>query len=263
VLNKVFKDKNHRYLIKRLFLRVKSDLIDKKSTITYVLNDRLKHPFMEDICTSSQECQDNRNKILDVAESLFAQNGFEATSLREITSTAGINLAAVNYYFRSKDNLIVETLSRAIRPINKQRLDALEQAIAESSPHTVPLEKIIESFIRPCLEISFDPKREQCFRLLGRSMSERGNFIQEIVTKDWVPIVQRYMEEFLKVLPHFSKEDVLWKMTFMVGSVVHTSCFRKDMNYFYQEAPPQDFESTLKRLVQFSVAGFSMKESSL
>jgi AcrR family transcriptional regulator len=217
---------------------------------------------MEKSC-STQECIDNREKILDAAEALFAQKGFEATSLREITSTAGINLAAVNYYFRSKDNLIVETLSRAIRPLNQQRIDALDKAIQEHAPDKVPLEKIIESFIRPCLEVSFDPKREQCFRLLGRSMSERGNFIQELVSKDWAPIVQRYMDEFCKVLPQYSKEDILWKMTFMVGSVVHTSCFRKDMDLIFKDSPSQDLELTLKRLVQFSVAGFSQKETSL
>ena len=40
--------------------------------------------------------QDTKSRILDAAESLFMQHGFEATSLRQLTTAAGVNLAAVN-----------------------------------------------------------------------------------------------------------------------------------------------------------------------
>ncbi|NJK90603.1 MAG: TetR/AcrR family transcriptional regulator [Blastochloris sp.] len=81
---------------------------------------------------------DTRQRILDSAESLFAENGFEATSLRAITSVAGVNLASVNYHFGSKDNLIVEVLARAIRPLNEQRLHLLDLEIKKNRTSNRP-----------------------------------------------------------------------------------------------------------------------------
>ena len=57
--------------------------------------------------------QNTRDRILDAAEELFAEQGF-SSSLRNITSSAGVNLAAVNYHFGSKETLIEELFSRRI-----------------------------------------------------------------------------------------------------------------------------------------------------
>ncbi len=59
---------------------------------------------------------DTKTRILDSAESLFAEHGFEGTSLRQITSAAGVNLASVNYHFRSKDELIRAIFARRVEP---------------------------------------------------------------------------------------------------------------------------------------------------
>ena len=67
-----------------------------------------------------------KERILDAAEKLFGMNGFEATSLRDITAEAGVNLAAVNYHFHSKDSLIDATIERRIEPVNRKRLELLE-----------------------------------------------------------------------------------------------------------------------------------------
>jgi AcrR family transcriptional regulator len=92
--------------------------------------------------------------------------------MRAITAEAGVNLASVNYYFRSKDNLIAEVLCRAIRPLNKQRLALLQQEIDVYQPAPVLLPKILNALFRLCLEISFDSSRQNVFQLLGRSLSE-------------------------------------------------------------------------------------------
>ena len=61
-------------------------------------------------------------RILDAAEQLFAEKGFAETSLRLITSKAGVNLAAVNYHFGSKEELFEAVLTRRLDPMNQQRL---------------------------------------------------------------------------------------------------------------------------------------------
>ena len=72
------------------------------------------------------ERTDTKAKILDTAENLFGVNGFESVSLRDITSHAGVNLAAVNYHFQTKDHLIDAVIARRIEPVNARRLELLE-----------------------------------------------------------------------------------------------------------------------------------------
>ena len=62
-----------------------------------------------------------KDRILDAAESLFMEHGFEATSLRSITAAAGVNLAAVNYHFGSKEELFQAVLTRRLDPMNQER----------------------------------------------------------------------------------------------------------------------------------------------
>ena len=66
-----------------------------------------------------------KDRILDAAESLFMEHGYEATSLRAITSAAGVNLASVNYHFGSKEELFQAVLTRRLDPMNQERLDLL------------------------------------------------------------------------------------------------------------------------------------------
>ena len=76
---------------------------------------------------------DTKKRILDTAEGLFAEHGFPATSMRDITNAAGVNLAAINYHFGSKESLLIAVLQRRTLPINiarLSRLDALEAAAA-------------------------------------------------------------------------------------------------------------------------------------
>ena len=63
--------------------------------------------------TESRTSQpETRDRILDAAERLFVEHGFEGTSMRMITGAANANLAAVNYHFGSKDALIQAVFRR-------------------------------------------------------------------------------------------------------------------------------------------------------
>src|ERR1700732_4679792 len=92
-----------------------------------------------------------KDRILDAAERLFGENGVEATSLRAITAEAGVNLAAVNYHFQSKEALVQAVIGRRMGPWNAQRLALLDAYEAEAGEAAVPLEKIIDAFLRPVI----------------------------------------------------------------------------------------------------------------
>src|SRR5271163_200520 len=94
---------------------------------------------------------DTKTRILDAAEKLFALKGFEATSLRDITAEAQVNLAAVNYHFQSKDSLIDAVIVRRIEPVNRRRLEMLAAAGPDPA-----LEQILRAFLTPALELNLE-----------------------------------------------------------------------------------------------------------
>src|SRR5207342_676033 len=84
-----------------------------------------------------------KDRILDAAESLFMEHGYEATSLRAITSGAGVNLASVNYHFGSKEELFQAVLTRRLDPMNQERLDLLSALERAAAPKAVRCEQIL------------------------------------------------------------------------------------------------------------------------
>src|ERR1700681_651962 len=90
---------------------------------------------------------DTKTRILDVAEKLFGESGFDATSLRDITAAAHVNLAALNYHFQSKESLIDAVIERRFEPVNQRRLEML--AAAGPNPS---VEQIVEAFVGPLFE---------------------------------------------------------------------------------------------------------------
>ncbi len=198
---------------------------------------------------------ENRVKILEAAEILFGRHGFSATSLRAITAEAGVNLASVNYYFGSKDQLIVEVLARAIRPLNERRLALLAEARLAHPATPMPLPLILECMLRPCLEIAFDRSRERTFQLLGRSLSEEGNFIEQIIEREWTPVVGKFMQALKETLPTVPESEIYWRIHFTVGAMIHTSCHHRDLTLLSGGLCQLDLEPTLARLIHYSSAG--------
>src|SRR5512142_2236986 len=98
-------------------------------------------------------------RILDAAEQLFMEHGFEATSLRQLTSAAGVNLAAVNYHFGTKEELFQAVLTRRLDPMNQERIERLERLEREAGGKPITCEKILFAMLIPALRIARDEKR--------------------------------------------------------------------------------------------------------
>src|ERR1700681_2838513 len=110
-----------------------------------------------------------KTRILNSAEKLFGSNGFDATSLRDITAEAEVNLAAVNYHFQSKDSLIDAIIERRLEPVNRMRLGMLEAAGPSPS-----VEQVVEAFLAPVLMMEVLP----AIPLIGRVFSNPNQFVE-------------------------------------------------------------------------------------
>jgi len=101
---------------------------------------------------------DTKERILDTAERLFSEQGYAATSLRGIIAEAGVNLAAVHYHFHSKEALLEAVILRRSVPANRERLALLSRFEEEADGNPPALEKVIEAFVSPTLQMSRDPR---------------------------------------------------------------------------------------------------------
>lgn len=204
------------------------------------------------------DAADTKIRLLDTAERLFAQSGIEATSLRTITAEAGANLAAIHYHFGSKENLVQQVFARRIEPVNRERMQRLDQVEAQAYPEAPPLRKIIESFIYPVLLMNDDSEYDcrPFMRLLGRVYSESEK-MQRLLFSQFEETAARFIPAIQTALPHLPKLEVAWRFKFMVGAMAMTVVSHAGFEeYLGSRNEMQNMEPIIERLITFLIGGF-------
>jgi len=191
---------------------------------------------------------DTKSKILDTAEKLFGMNGFDGTSLRDITTAADVNLAAINYHFQSKDSLIDAIVARRIQPVNEKRFELLEAA----GPHPT-VEQILAAFMAPVMQVKVDA----VVPLIGRILSNPELFVERVFHKHLAPVSQRFVEALSKALPDLPPSEILWRLHFAVGVMTHTMLWGRIYPKITNGVCDiSDREALVDRIVRFVAAGF-------
>lgn len=187
------------------------------------------------------------------------QHGFEGTSMRLLTAKAGVNLAAVNYHFGSKDALIEAVFQRRLDPMNLARiaeLDKLEAADAAPSP-----EAIIRAFITPGLRLMADGKDggRNFTRLLGRTYTEPNKTLRQLIGRMYEPAMQRYKAALERALPQMPREELVWRMHFMFGTLAYTLAATDTVQLIAGCKPEDRYDARLleERLTAFLAAGLN------
>ena len=196
-----------------------------------------------------------REKLLDSAELLFAEKGIDATSLREITTHADVNLASVNYHFRSKDELIWSVYERRFKAISDRRVDLLNQL--EENNQQPELEEVLDAFFRPVIEATHLPDGSiaKFMPLMGRMYLERPDLRSRIFDQLIRPMADRYIAAFTHCLPHLSQIEVILRMQFIVGSLLHMLVAHQLVEKFLDRSVTGPIERAVGELVIFSAAG--------
>jgi AcrR family transcriptional regulator len=163
-------------------------------------------------------------RILDVAEELFMLHGFEGTSMRLLTSKAAVNLAAVNYHFGSKDALIEAVFRRRLDAINAERIAELDRIEGDAPGKQLAPEAIIRAFLGPSLRMVADEQNggRNFARLLGRTYSEPAKPIRMIIGQLYAGTIERYKAAFERALPQLPRDELIWRMHFMFGTLAYT-----------------------------------------
>ena len=202
---------------------------------------------------------DTKSKILDAAEELFMEHGFEATSLRLITTAAGVNLAAVNYHFGSKEELFQAVLTRRLDPMNQDRMQLLSAYESASGGKPLTCEKILAAMFIPALKLARDHQQggKNFLRLLGRAYADPAPFIREFLSSQYREMIARFRAAFSFALPHIPREELSWRLHFVMGALSYTLAgadMLKIISQIHPEEATND-ELLLKRLAPFLAAG--------
>ncbi|HQY49365.1 MAG TPA: TetR/AcrR family transcriptional regulator [Thermomonas sp.] len=195
-----------------------------------------------------------KDRILHAAEDLFAQQGFASTSLRQVTSRADVNIAAVNYHFGSKDNLINEVFRRRMDEMSAQRIAALQQAI-----DTVPgkLEPILAAFVEPALAMAQDRHGGGAFiRVIARAYAESNAGLRKFLSDQYGHVPRAFAKAIHACVPELSKEELYRRLDFLSGALTYAMA---DFGLIKRPAGVSDAthrQRAAKALIRFAVAGF-------
>jgi AcrR family transcriptional regulator len=202
---------------------------------------------------------ETRTRILDAAEELFMLHGFGGTSMRQLTARAGVNLAAVNYHFGSKDALIEAVFHRRLDSMNAARIAALEAI--ESATRAPTAEEVIRAFVGPSLRMIEDAKGggRNFIRLLGRTYTEPAKPIRALIGQMYAPAMQRYKSALQRALPHMPTEELIWRMHFMFGTLAYTLAATDTVQLIAGCKPEDRYDARLleDRLTAFLASGLS------
>jgi AcrR family transcriptional regulator len=185
-----------------------------------------------------------RLRILDTAERLFADQGLYATTLRQITREADVNLAAVNYHHGSKEALILAVFQRRLDQLNSDRLARLETALNASNPPE--LERVLEAFVHPALLLSSQSNGDggRFMRLLMRAWAENATQLHRTIARQYSHVMRAFADAVSRALGT-APDDLRQQLDFLIGALTYTMA----------ETSGEQVEQTARRLVRFGCAG--------
>ncbi|HTZ78478.1 MAG TPA: TetR/AcrR family transcriptional regulator [Stellaceae bacterium] len=207
--------------------------------------------------TVATDSSDTKTRILRIAERMFAERGFAGVSLRQLTTAAGVNLAAVNYHFGSKEGLLTAIFESRCNPMNEERLRRLE-ACAEVESGAPLLEQIVAAFIAPALASTNNAAGGAVFtRLRATLAAEQNELARTLVAKYFDRTSIRFITALARALPHLSQAEVFWRFNFLLGTLYYTMVNPARIEHLSSGlCDATDVDAVLAQMVPYAAAGF-------
>ncbi|MGO4681395.1 TetR/AcrR family transcriptional regulator [Microbacterium sp. 2MCAF23] len=164
---------------------------------------------------SEEPSTERRVRILDVAQDLFAEHGFEAVSMRDIASAAGVSLALLTYHFGTKDRLYREIFTRqkAVLEARVAHLRAVDPAAEDR------LDLIVAAFVEPQMQLRETPAGLAFAQLLAREATDPSSERRGIIEELYDPMARQFIAALQEALPGVPADRIRWGYLFAVGAM--------------------------------------------
>ena len=204
---------------------------------------------------------ETKGRILDAAERLFADSGYAATSLRDITGEADVNLASVNYHFGSKEALLSAILERRFRPINDQRIALLDELESRAGQRGPALEDIVAAFVGPPFHSWTEAGSDgpKFLKLIGQIHSQANEEIRAAFVRQFDRVLTRFTAAFERALPDLDSGEVTTRVLFIVGAMAHALTWGEQVAASAPRAACCS-DQLLDSLVSFAAAGMAARQ---
>ncbi|NQT03044.1 MAG: CerR family C-terminal domain-containing protein [Planctomycetes bacterium] len=206
--------------------------------------------------TNSNTNKGVRDRLLDAAEELFCEQGFEGASVRDIAAAAKCNIASVNYYFGGKEKLYQEVWRRHLITMRDTRIASIDKVMSQNDgkPH---LEDLLKSFAEAFLGLLVDESRARRFcKLMAREMIDQhlpvNMFVDNIIT----PTLAAMRGALVKACPGLDESKVPFIVFSIVGQLLHVLHVKAIFQQIDATALPKfDLAQAVDHVVKFSTAG--------
>jgi AcrR family transcriptional regulator len=203
----------------------------------------------------SDDAPSVRQRLIIAAERLFAERSWEAVSVRSIAAAANVHLAALNYHFGSKQQLLHEIFVGRAQPIVQERMRRLEEIRKREG--TPCLEEILEAFLRPALGIESQRGGVPFVKLRARLGLAPDAVSRKILSDTFDESDRAFLEEIKRALPEIPAADVAWRFHFLFGTMVYTMAnVGRIESLTGGQCDTSDVDQALRHLIPFQVAGF-------
>lgn len=195
-----------------------------------------------------------RERLLDAAEELFAERGFNGVSVREIATAACVNLGVIPYYFGTKENLLKNVFQRRVGPVQKERYARVKNVIRESRGGIPDVGKVLEAVYEPAFRQSRE--NDAYRRLAGRASTDPTAEVRRIINEIYNPDTMVAHKALRKACPHLSHDEFYWRFFCLHGAVQYVLA---DVGKI-QVIAGEDFDTSdpqvaMQRVIPFLAAG--------
>lgn len=197
-----------------------------------------------------------RERILDAAEQLFADRGYDGASIRDVASKAGLQIHSIGYHFGPKESLFDMVVGRRAEIMTRLRRDALQDARDRAGKGSIPVSDLVRSYVSPFIKSAShgDPGWRNYAALMGRlANSPLGT---EIIAKHYDETARAYIAELTRSLSGADPEDVVEGFSAMVAAMLGVCAATGRPERLSGRSQARTPEDSFETLVRFHTAGF-------
>jgi AcrR family transcriptional regulator len=190
-----------------------------------------------------------KDRLLDAAEILFCEKGYEATSVRDLTTKANCNVAAVNYYFGGKDKLYIEMFRRQMQFIVDSQIERMNQLLSSPDP---TIEQLIHEMIYYPLRSAYEKQqRGQVMRLMVREVLNSSLTGEKLIGDFRSRIMDRVVDVLMRLIPGINKKQAQLFFASIESLHLHPFLF---MDHYLNMIEELTFDEMIDHIVRFGAA---------